>query len=90
MHKLNATAVEAGYNKSYYTKLCVDGVSTESDNVIRRICDFLSGVTGFIGCTDINYNMKFMQYQLVGGSCDITIGRCVVDADILLQSGVST
>ena len=33
--------------------------------------------------------MKSMQYQLVGGSCAVTIGKCVVDAEILRQSGVS-
>ena len=44
----------------------------------------------FLGCTDTNHNMKSMQYQLVGGSCAVTIGRCVVDADCLRQSGVST
>ena len=34
--------------------------------------------------------MKYMGYQLVGGLCAVTIGRCVVDADIFRQSGVST
>ena len=34
--------------------------------------------------------MKSMQYQLVGVSCSVTIGRCVVDAEILRQSGVLT
>ena len=90
MQKLNAAAVEAVYNKSSYTNLCVDGVSYESDYVRRSICNFLSGVTGFLGCTDTNHNMKSMRYQLVGGSCAVTIGRCVVDAEILRQSGVST
>ena len=34
--------------------------------------------------------MKYMQYQLVGVSGAVTIGICVVDAEILRQSGVST
>ena len=90
MQNLNDAAVEAGYNKSSYTNFCVDGVSSESDDVCRSICKFLSGVTGFLGCTDTNHNMKYMGYQLVGGLCAVTIGRCVVDADIFRQSGVST
>ena len=60
MQKLNAAAVEAVYNKSSYTNLCVDGVSYESDYVRRSICNFLSGVTGFIGFTYTNHNMKYM------------------------------
>ena len=79
-----------GYNKSSHTNFYVDGVSSESDNVSRIICNFLSGVTGFLGCADTNHNMKYMKYKIVGGSCAVNIGRCVVDADILHQSGVST
>ena len=79
-----------GYNKSYYTNLCVDGVSSESDHVCRIICEFISGVTGFLGCTDTNHKMKYMRCQIVGGSCSVTIEICVVDADILRQSGVSS
>ena len=90
LQKLNAAAVEAGYNKFSYTNFCVDGVSSESDYFCKRICDFISDVKGFLGCTDTNHNMTSIQYQLVGGSCAVTIYRYVVDADMLRQSGVST
>ena len=73
-----------------YTNFCVDVVSSESDDFYRSICDFLSGVTGFLGCNDTNNSMKPMQYQLIGVSCAVTIVICVVDADMLNQSGVST
>ena len=60
MQKFNDAAVEAGYNKSSYTNFCVDVVSSESDYISRSICDFLSGVTVFIGCADTNHNTKYM------------------------------
>ena len=90
MQKSNAALIEAGYNKSSYTNFCVDRVSSDSDDVRWRIFDVLSGVTVFLGCTDTNHNMKSMQYQLIGGSFVVTIVRCVVDADVLRQSGVLT
>ena len=89
MQKLNSAAVEAGYKKSCYKNFCVDGVISESDDVCRNICNFLSGVTGFLGCTDTNRNIKSTRYQLASGSCAVTIGLCVVDADIFCQPGVS-
>ena len=47
LQNLNADAIEAGYNKYSYTNFCVNGVSSESYNVCRRICDFLSSVIVF-------------------------------------------
>ena len=58
VQKLNAAAIEVGYNKPSYTNFCVDGASSESDNVCGIICNFLSGVSGFLGCTDTNHNTK--------------------------------
>ena len=58
MQKFNDAAVEAGYDKSSYTNFCVDVVSSESDYISRSICDFLSGVIGFLVCNDTNHNMK--------------------------------
>ena len=37
VHKLNAAAIEAGYNKSFYTDFCVDVVISESDDVCESI-----------------------------------------------------
>ena len=33
--------------------------------------------------------MKSWRYQIVGGSCAVTIGTCVLDANILQLSGIS-
>ena len=61
--KLNATAIEAGYNNYSYTNFCVDGVSSESDDVCRSICNFLSGVSGFLGCNDDGVQPKTSPFS---------------------------
>jgi hypothetical protein len=79
----------AAENKTCFTGFAVDGVSVESEDVRRSICDFLSCKIDHVGSTDTNHNMKSWRYQIVGGSCAVTIGTCVLDADLLRLSGIS-
>ena len=89
MNNLNASAIEVVYNKSSYTNSYVYGVNYESEDVRRIILDFLSVLLVFLGCNDTNHKIKSIRYQLISGSCAFAIGRCVVDADVLPQSGFS-
>ena len=85
----HAASVEAE-NKTYFTGFAVDGVSVESEDVRQSICDFLSFNIDHVGSTDTNHNMKSGRYQIVGVSCAVTIGTCVLDANILQLSGISS
>ena len=63
VQKLNAAEIEVGYKNYSYTNFCVDGVSSESDDVCRSICDFLSGVSGFLGCNDDGIQPKTSHFS---------------------------
>eukprot|EP00957_Ditylum_brightwellii_P178697 13611206-Ditylum_brightwellii.AAC.2 len=89
IHAMEHTASCAAENKTCFTGFAVDGLSVESDDVCYSNCDFLYCKINHVGSTDINHNMKSWQYQIVGGSCGVTIGTCVVDAEILRITGIS-
>ena len=70
-------------------KWTVDGVSIESNEVWREICNFLSAVADNLSGTNINHNIKLWRYQIIGGSCVPLIGGKTMDADLLRISVVS-
>jgi len=78
-----AASEPAGATNYRFAGFAVDGVSVEGEDVRRSICDFLSSKCNHVGYTDTNHNMKSWRYQIVGGSCVVTIGKYVVDADLL-------
>ena len=72
-----------------FVNFAVDGVSVESVDVRRSICDFLSCSTNYTGTTNPNHNIKSYRYQIIGGSCAPTIGACTVDIDLIRVSSIS-
>eukprot|EP00978_Attheya_sp_CCMP212_P004720 scaffold10357_cov66-Attheya_sp.AAC.6 len=48
-----------------------------------------TGLIDHVGSTDTNHNMKSWRNQIIGGSCAVTIGTCVIDTDLLRLSGIS-
>ena len=89
MESLAVAASKSGRGR--FANYTVDGVSCESRHVMRTICEFLSGEINHLGATDPNHNMKSWRYQIVagGGTLGCTIGRYMVDADLLRLAGVS-
>ena len=85
----HAASIMVG-NSTCFTGFAVNGVSVDIEDVCRSICEFLSCKTDNVGSTDTNHNMKSWQYHIVGGYCAITIGTCVIDANILQLSGISS
>ena len=70
-------------------KFAVDGVSVETVDVMRAICQFLDGKEAHTGAVDNKDNVNNYCYKIIGGSFISKIGNLVVDANILPQSGVS-
>ena len=85
-----ASAISKSTGASF-TNITVDGVSCESRHVWRMICEFLTLNANHTGSTDPNHNMKSWRYQIIagGGNEGCTIGRFVIDADLLRLGGVS-
>jgi hypothetical protein len=65
-----------------------DGVSCDSAFVRTSTHNFLAGETGWLGITDPNHNNKNFRYQVIGGSSVASIGKYVIDADMLRVAGV--
>ena len=82
--------IAAKYTNVSFVNFAVDGVSLEAEDVRRAICDFLAGVKNHTGATDTNHDIKSWRYQIIGGSCIATVGKLVVDSDLLRQAGVSS
>ena len=85
-----ASAISKSTGASF-TNITVDGVSCESRHVWRMICEFLSLLANHVGSTDTNHNCKSWRYQIIagGGSECCTIGKFMIDADLLRLGGVS-
>ena len=83
LQAMEHAASVAAENKTCFTGFYVDGVSVESEDVRQIICDFLYCKIDHVGSTDTNHNMKSWRYQIVSGSCAVTIRTCVLDANLL-------
>ena len=86
-----SAVVASRSGRGRFANYTVDGVSCESRHVMRTICEFLSCQINHLGSTDPNHNMKSWRYQIVagGGTVGRSIGRYVLDADLLRLAGVS-
>eukprot|EP00957_Ditylum_brightwellii_P090950 6925878-Ditylum_brightwellii.AAC.1 len=56
-----------------FTNFEVDGVTLESDDVWRSICDFLFGIKNLLCTTSTNHNINSWQYQIIGESGAVNI-----------------
>ena len=89
MEQAAITTATSAMRKCSFAGFTVDGVSSESNDVRRSICDFLSCKIDHVGSTDTNHNQKSMRYQYIGGSGTVCIGVCVVDSDLLRLAGIA-
>ena len=71
-----------------FLNFSVDGVSVESKDVRRTICEFFSGKVSYLALVDPNHIYKAVQYQIFGGSPLTTIGDWVLDSSLLIEAGV--
>ena len=78
----------AGGNRTCFTGSSIDGVSFKIEYVQRIIFVFIYCNTDHVGLTDTNHNTKYWKYYIIGGSCGIKIGTCVIAANILLLAGI--
>ena len=66
----------------------INGVSLDSNDVWRAICDFLSAVADHVSRNGINHNIKLWRYQIIGGYCVPLIRSNGMDANLLHIGGV--
>ena len=65
-----------------------DGVSCDSDFVVKTLSSFLRGDLSYVASTDINHNCKNARYQLIGLNSIVTMGVYVVDVGMLESIGI--
>jgi hypothetical protein len=70
-----------------FINFAVDGMSLETKDVMRTICNFLCGHCNFTRVVDNKHNVKNDQYQLIGGSSITLVGKYVADVDLIRQAG---
>ena len=73
----------SAYSFIFILKFTVDGVSVESEDVCRTICDFLSGNVWYLSLVEPNHVYKALWYQIDGGSSIPTIVDWILDSSIL-------
>ncbi len=66
----------------------VDGVSCDKEFVVSNLLKFLQAKQDYLSITDPNHNIKNFRYQVIGGSGIRSIGKFVVDADLVRVAGI--
>ena len=91
MERASARAMHStGVYPTSVLNYAVDGVSCENRHVWKSNYDFLSCKSNHLGSTDTNHNMKSWRHQIIGGGGDVccTIGKYMIDCDLLRLGGV--
>ncbi len=84
-----ADCVTTQVQSTSFVNFAVDGMSLETKDIMRTICNFLCGRCNFTRAVDNKHNVKNDQYQLIGGSAVPLIGKYVANVVLIRQTGVS-
>ncbi len=85
----SANVIAKKVGSGSFINFAVDGVGLESNDVMTSLCRFLAGEINYTGTTDNKHNVKNDRYAIIGGSSAPTIGKLVIDVDLLRQAEVS-